>query len=240
MAKVKLEHLKLGYKVKRKQYNIVSDDLNLSFPSGKVSVIIGESGCGKTSILRAIAGILAPLEGHIYFDDVDVTSYDPASRNVSYVSQMIGLYTNMTVFNNIAFPLKVSHTPADEIRERVLEVLEMMKIGHCITRKPRQLSVGQAQRVAIARVIVKRSIVYLLDEPFSNLDKELSRELTVELKQIFERLNATVIFVSHDISEAISIADRIYVMHEGKIILDGEPEKILKSKDERVIKLLKE
>ena len=240
MAKVKLEHLKLGYKVKRKQYNIVSDDLNLSFPSGKISVIIGESGCGKTSILRAIAGILAPLEGHIYFDDVDVTSYDPASRNVSYVSQMIGLYTNMTVFNNIAFPLKVSHTPADEIRERVLEVLEMMKIGHCITRKPRQLSVGQAQRVAIARVIVKRSIVYLLDEPFSNLDKELSRELTVELKQIFERLNATVIFVSHDISEAISIADRIYVMHEGKIILDGEPEKILKSKDERVIKLLKE
>ena len=240
MAKIKLEHLRLGYKVKRKQYNIVSDDLNISFPSGKISVIIGESGCGKTSILRAVAGILPPLSGHIYFDDVDVTNYDPASRNVSYVSQMIGLYTNMTVFNNIAFPLKASHTPADEIRERVLEVLEMMKIGHCITRKPRQLSVGQAQRVAIARAIVKRSIVYLMDEPFSNIDKELSRELTVELKQIFTRLNATVIFVSHDVSEALTIADRIYVMHEGNIILEGEPEKILKSKDERVLRLLKE
>ena len=119
MAIIKLDHLQLGYKVKRKQFNIFSDDLNISFPNGKISVIIGESGCGKTSILRAIAGILSPLSGHIYFDDVDVTNYDPASRNVSYVSQMIGLYTNMTVFNNIAFPLKVSHTPADEIRERV-------------------------------------------------------------------------------------------------------------------------
>ncbi len=240
MAKIKLEHLKLGYKSKRNQFNVVSDDLNIVFPSGKISVLIGESGCGKTTILRAVAGILSPLEGKIYFDDVDVTNYDSASRNVSYVSQMIGLYTNMTVFNNVAFPLKVAHTPADEIRERVLEVLDMMKIGQCITRKPRQLSIGQAQRVALARAIVKRSIVYLLDEPFSNLDKNLSRELIVELKQIFTRLNATVIFVSHDISEALSIADQVYVIHEGEVILNGKPEKILKSTDDRVIRLLKE
>ena len=240
MAKVKLEHLKIGYKAKRGQYNIVCDDLNVSFPSGKINVIIGESGCGKTSILRVIAGILSPMEGHVYFDDQDVTDYDPGSRNISYVSQMIGLYTNMTVFNNIAFPLKAAHTPADEIRERVLEVLEMMKIGHCIARKPRQLSVGQAQRVAIARAIVKRSIVYLLDEPFSNLDKNLSSELTIELKQIFERLNATVIFVSHDIKEALSIANQIYVMHEGKFIFEGNKEKLFKTKDERITRLLKE
>ena len=240
MAKVKLEHLKIGYKAKRGQYNIVCDDLNVSFPSGKINVIIGESGCGKTSILRVIAGILSPMVGHVYFDDQDVTDYDPGSRNISYVSQMIGLYTNMTVFNNIAFPLKAAHTPADEIRERVLEVLEMMKIGHCIARKPRQLSVGQAQRVAIARAIVKRSIVYLLDEPFSNLDKNLSSELTIELKQIFERFNATVIFVSHDIKEALSIADQIYVMHEGKFIFEGSKEKLFKTKDERITRLLKE
>ncbi len=239
MAKVTLEHLKLGYKKSRKQITMVSEDLNVSFPSGKINVIIGESGCGKTSILRAIAGIFSPLDGHIYFDDLDVTRYDPASRNISYVSQMIGLYTNMSIFNNIAFPLKVSHTPSDEIRERVAEVADMMHISHCLARKPRELSIGQAQRVAISRAIIKRSIVYLMDEPFSNLDKTLSQELITELKQIFTRLSATVIFVSHDINEAFAMADRIYVMHEGKIILEGEPRKILDSKDERVIKLIK-
>ena len=145
----------------------------------------------------------------------------------------------MSIFNNIAFPLKVSHTPSDEIRERVAEVADMMQISHCLARKPRELSIGQAQRVAIARAIIKRSIVYLMDEPFSNLDKTLLQELTAELKQIFTRLNATVIFVSHDINEAFAMADRIYVMHEGKIILEGEPRKILDSKDERVIKLIK-
>ena len=179
------------------------------------------------------------MEGNIFFDDVDITQYDPASRGISYVSQMIGLYTNLTVFNNIAFPLKVSHTPSDEIRERVYEVAEMLQIDYLLSRKPRELSIGQAQRVAIARAIVKRSLVYLFDEPFSNLDKRLSVELVAELKQLFSRLNATVIFVSHDVNEALSIADRVYVMHEGKFILEGSTDKILKSKDERVTRLIK-
>ena len=238
MSAVTLKGLKIGYKVRRKQFNIVSDDLNVTFPSGKISVIIGESGCGKTSILRTIAGILAPLDGQIFFDDIDVTRYEPGSRNISYVSQMIGLYTNLSVFNNVAFPLRASHTPSDEIRERVLEVTDMMKISHCLSRKPKELSIGQAQRVAIARAIVKRSIVYLMDEPFSNIDKSLSSELTIELKQIFQRLNATVIFVSHDVSEALTIADKVYVMSEGNFIYQGTPEGILKSKDERIIRLL--
>ena len=239
MTKVTLKNVKLGYKKKRKQFEIVSENLNVTFPAGKISVIIGESGCGKTTILRAIAGLLPPLEGNIYFDDIDVTSYDPASRNISYVSQMIGLYTNLSVFNNIAFPLKVSHTPSEEIRERVLEAAETLKIDYLLSRKPRELSIGQAQRVAIARAIIKRSMVYLFDEPFSNLDKKLSVELIAELKQLFTRLNATVVFVSHDVNEAMSIADYVYVMHDGKFVVEGSPEKILKSKDERVVKLLK-
>ena len=239
MTKVTLKNVKLGYKKKRKQFEIVSENLNVTFPAGKISVIIGESGCGKTTILRAIAGLLPPLEGNIYFDDIDVTSYDPASRNISYVSQMIGLYTNLSVFNNIAFPLKVSHTPSEEIRERVLEAAETLKIDYLLSRKPRELSIGQAQRVAIARAIIKRSMVYLFDEPFSNLDKKLSVELIAELKQLFTRLNATVVFVSHDVNEAMSIADYVYVMHDGKFVVEGSPEKILKSKDEKVVKLLK-
>lgn len=240
MAKVILNHLKLVYKNKRKDYTTVTDDLSVVFDDAQVSVIIGASGCGKTSILRAIAGILAPESGNIFFDNVDVTNFDPGSRNISYVSQAIGLYPNLSVFNNIAFPLRVAHTPADEIRERVQEVVEMLKIEHLLARKPRELSIGQAQRVAIARAIVKRSIVYLFDEPFSNLDKSLSSELIAELHSLFKKLRATVIFVSHDTNEGFSIADKVYVMDGGKIIKQGKPMDILRSNDERVRRLIKE
>lgn len=238
MSKVIFKNAKLSYKGKRKEYNNVIDDLNMVIENEKVSVIIGESGSGKTTILRGIAGLMSLEEGNIYFDDIDVTKYDPPSRNVSYVSQMIGLYSNFTVFNNIAFPLKVSHTPADEIRERVYEVADMLKISHCLTRKPKELSIGQAQRVAIARAIIKRANIYLFDEPFSNLDKDLSRELTIELKKLLTTLRATAVFISHDISEALSIGDHVFVIHEGKIIFDDTPQKLVNSKDKRIIKLL--
>ena len=239
MSKVTLSHLKLEYKKNRKEIVTVGDDLNATFDDAKVSVIIGASGCGKTTLLRAVAGILNPVSGKILFDETDVTNFEPGNRNISYVSQMIGLYPNLSVFNNIAFPLQVSHTPAEEIRERVQEVAEMLKIDFLLSRKPRELSIGQAQRVAIARAIVKRSIVYLFDEPFSNLDKNISRDLIAELRPLFIRLRATVIFVSHDTNEAFSIADQVYVMDKGKIIAQGEPMDILNSKDERIRRLIK-
>ena len=239
MPKVTLKHVKLSYRKNRKEFTVISEDLNVAFNDAKVNLIIGESGCGKTTILRAIAGILSPESGNIYFDDTDVTGFDPGSRNISYVSQMIGLYPNLSVFNNIAFPLQVSHTPAEEIRERVQEVAEMLKIEYLLARKPRELSIGQAQRVAIARAIVKRSIVYLFDEPFSNLDKSISRELIAELKGLFTKLRATVVFVSHDTNEGFSIADEVFVMEKGKIFLKGTPEEVLASKDERVKRLIK-
>ena len=238
MSKVIFKNAQIGYKRKRNDFNVVIDKLNLTIPEDKISVIIGESGSGKTTILRAIAGLINLEEGEIYFDDVLVNRYDPASRNVSYVSQMIGLYPNLDVFNNIAFPLKVSHTPSDEIRERVYEVADILKITHCLTRKPKELSIGQAQRVAIARAIIKRANIYLFDEPFSNLNKDLSRELTLELKAHLSTLRATALFISHDVNEALSIADHVFVMHEGKIIFDDEPQKIIKSKNKIVINLL--
>ena len=240
MAKISLNHLKLSYRKNKKEFTTVSDDLNIVFNDAKVSVIIGPSGCGKTTVLRAIAGILNPESGRIMFDDIDVTDYDPNSRNISYVSQSIGLYPNLTVFNNIAFPLQVSHTPAEEIRERVREVSELLKIEYLLARKPKELSIGQAQRVAIARAIVKRSIVYLFDEPFSNLDKKLSRELIVELKELFVKIRATVVFVSHDTNEGFSIADEIFVMDDGKIIEHGNPIDVLHSSNEKVKRLIKE
>lgn len=238
MSKVTFQNAKLSYKGKRKESNTVIDDLNMVIDNEKISVIIGESGSGKTTILRAIAGLMTLDEGSVFFDDLDVTKYDPASRNVSYVSQMIGLYPNFTVFNNIAFPLKISHTPADEIRERVYEVADMLKISHCLTRKPKELSIGQAQRVAIARAIVKRANIYLFDEPFSNLDKDLSRELTMELKKLLTTLRATAVFISHDISEALSIGDHVFVVYDGKIIFDDTPQKLIQSKDKRITRLL--
>ena len=238
MSKVTFKNAKLGYKGKSKTFNVVVDNLNITIPAEKISVIIGESGSGKTTVLRAIAGLINLEQGELYFDDVLVNKHDPASRNVSYVSQMIGLYPNLDVFNNIAFPLKVSHTPSDEIRERVYEVADMLKISHCLTRKPKELSIGQAQRVAIARALIKRANIYLFDEPFSNINKDLSHELTLEIKALLSTLRATALFVSHDITEALSIADHVFVIHEGKIIFDDEPQKIIKSKNKIIINLL--
>lgn len=233
MSKISTKNLICKYKGKKRQYVTVLENVDEVFLHGETSVILGASGCGKTTLLRAIAGIL-PFEGAIYFDEVNVSEMSPKDRNVSYVSQMIGLYPTKSVFNNIAFPLKIIHCSGEEIRERVMEVAKMLHIEACITRKPKELSIGQAQRVAIARALVKRSNVYLFDEPFSNLDKPLSHELTIEIKKIFKNTSATVIFVSHDVNEALALADTIYVMDNGKFIFKGSPRDFLHSHDERL------
>lgn len=237
MSKITLNNLTVNYQVKRKQFLTAVNNASEVFSSNQINVIVGESGCGKTTILRAIAGII-DYEGDIYFDETCVNKFLPRERNISYVSQMIGLYPNKTVFNNIAFPLKVARCDDEEIRERVKEVTDLLHISFLITRKPKELSIGQAQRVAIARALVKRSGVYLFDEPFSNLDKPLSHQLSIELKKILKDLGATVIFISHDIEESFLLADKIFVMHEGKFIASGTPENIIKSKDERVRAIL--
>lgn len=238
MPEVYLKNYSVKLKEKKKQYVTAVDNIDAHFLNAKVNVIIGPSGCGKTSLLRGIIG-LVPHEGDILFDNINVNNYRIDEKGLSYVSQSLGLYPHLTVFNNIAFPLRVSGSEPDEIRRRVDDVTEMLKIKHCLTRKPKQLSMGQAQRVAIARALVKRPILYLFDEPFSNLDKPLMEELVVELKKIFIQNNATVLYVTHDFKEALTIGDELFVMEEGKIVDTCSVNNVTKSKNHLIKEYLK-
>lgn len=239
MPNIVFKDVYVRYKIKRKQSVLAVEKANVTFDSHKINVIIGQSGSGKTSALRAISGLI-DFTGEIYFDDILINDFATKDRNISYVSQLIGLYPNKTVFGNIAFPLRVAHASGEEIRKRVYEVASMLHIEQCLSRKPKDLSIGQCQRAAIARAIVKMSNVYLFDEPFSNLDSQLSQELTMEIKNILHDSGYTAIFISHDIKEAFLLADKIHVMHEGRFIYSGSPEKLLKTKDERIKILIKE
>ena len=233
MPNIELKNVTVSY-INRKTTNTVINDLSVLFHSDKINVIIGESGCGKTTLLRAIAGLVPLDNGDILFDDAVVTYFHPQERNISYVTQDLVLFPKMNVFHNIAFPLEVQNVPVDEIRQRVNEVAETFNISNLLTRKIKELSIGQAQRVLLAKAMIKKPSLYLFDEPFSNLDKPLSHSLTIELKKRFSQNSDTVIFVSHDIHDALAIADYIYIMEEGKIIKSGEPKQLLKSKNERV------
>ena len=239
MPNIIFKDVSISYKIKKKDYALAVQNANVVFDANKINVIIGQSGSGKTSILRAVAG-LVDFTGEIFFDDTPIKDFSSKDRNISYVSQLIGLYPNKTVFGNISFPLRVAHASGEEIRRRVYEIASMLHIEQCLSRKPKDLSIGQCQRVAIARAMVKMSNVYLFDEPFSNCDAQLSQELTFEIKRILHESGYTSIFVSHDIKEAFALADKIHVMHEGNIIYSGSPEKIMKTKDERIAVLIKE
>lgn len=234
MANITLKKFTVEFKKRKKIIATAVDNVDATFLDGHISVLMGDSGCGKTSVLRGIIGLI-DHKGDLLFDDINVNEYGIADKGLSYVSQSLGLYPHMTVFNNIAYPLRTGGSDAKEIRGRVNEVAKMLHIEACLTRKPRHISLGQAQRVAIARAIIKRPILYLLDEPFSNLDRKLTLELIPEFKKIFKELHATVIFVTHDIEEAMLLGDDIYYMEEGKIKESFVPaSKITKSKNKTI------
>lgn len=239
MPKIDIKNLVVSYQ-NRKVTNTVINDSSMSFPNGKISVIIGESGSGKTTLLKIISGIYQMDSGDIYFDDVMVNYLPPKDRNISYVNQELVLYPKLDVFHNIAFPLEIQNVPVDEIKQRVGEVAKLFDLSMLLTRKIKEISIGQAQKVLLAKAMVKKPSLYLFDEPFSNLDKPLSHSLTLELKKIFNRNNDTVIFVSHDIHDALAIADYIYVMEEGKIIAHNDPVTLLKSKNPKVKEYFKD
>ncbi len=202
------------------------EKLDLLVRDREFLTILGPSGGGKSTTLRLIAGLETPDEGDIHIDDLRINELPPRDRNMTMVFQNYALFPHMTAEDNIAFPLVVKHTPKEEVEKRVKEVSSLLKISHLLKRKPKEMSGGEQQRVALGRAIVKKPNVFLMDEPLSNLDAALRTEMRVELKRLQKQLQTTLIYVTHDQTEALSMADRIAVIKDGKLLQIGSPEEI--------------
>jgi len=201
-------------------------NIHLEIPHGEFLTLLGPSGCGKTTLLRLISGFEEPSEGKIFIDGKDVSGLPPHKRHIHTVFQSYALFPHMTVFENIAFGLRCQKRPSAEINSRVTDMLKMVKLENFAERKPHQLSGGQQQRVAIARAAVNRPRVLLLDEPLSSLDYRLRKTMQLELKQLQRTMGITFIFVTHDQEEALSMADRVVILHEGHIEQIGTPRQV--------------
>ena len=235
MEIIRLNNFSCFYQNK-KEYVTALDNVSFSIERGEFFVIIGESGCGKTTLLRSCLGLAPYYEGDIFVDGVSVDEMDLKRGRYAYVSQEIGLYPNLTVYKNIAFPLSVTHTLPQEIDKRVKKIAAELGIDFLLSRKPSQLSIGQQQRVAIARALIKDPTIMYFDEPFSNLDPVLRLELRSVVQKLHEAYGTTVVFVTHDISEALSIADRIAVLEKGKLLEIGTPEYLVQNGKSELIK----
>ena len=224
MAKVELKNLSKTYDKKI----LALEDINLTIEDGQFFVLLGPSGAGKTTTLRCIAGLEKIDSGSILFDNEPVTEDQPASRDVSFVFQQFSLYPHYTVYENLAFPLRspMRKLPEDEIKTKIENISKMLKISNKLKNKATELSGGEMQRVAIGRALVRNPNIYLMDEPLSSLDAKLRESLRIELKNIQTNLNATILYVTHDQAEATTLADKIGVLKEGKIVQIGTPEEI--------------
>ena len=211
--------------------NHVIKDVSLNIESQSFTVLVGPSGCGKSTILRMIAGLESINSGTISIDGEKVNDLAPRERNIAMVFQSYALYPHMTVYNNMAFGLKLEKLGKTEIDERVYDAAKILQIEELLQRKPRQLSGGQRQRVAIGRAITRKPKVFLFDEPLSNLDAALRVQMRVELAKLHDQLDATMIYVTHDQTEAMTMADNIVVLNEGRVSQSGEPMKLYKSPD---------
>jgi multiple sugar transport system ATP-binding protein len=198
-------------------------DVNLDIGDREFVVLVGPSGCGKTTTLRMVAGLESITSGRILIDDTVVNELPPMDRDIAMVFQNYALYPHMSVYDNMAFGLKMRKFDKPEIQKRVQEAAEILGIGDYLKRKPRQLSGGQRQRVALGRAIVRHPRVFLFDEPLSNLDAKLRVQMRVELKKLHERLGTTAIYVTHDQVEAMTLGDRVVVMRDGWVQQVGEP-----------------
>jgi multiple sugar transport system ATP-binding protein len=213
----------------------VLEHLNLDIAQSEFLVLLGPSGCGKSTLLNAIAGLIDIRDGQIWIGGRNVTWEEPKDRGIAMVFQSYALYPRMSVRGNMSFGLKVAGTPAADIEKRVSDAAQMLKLTDLLDRKPAALSGGQRQRVAIGRALVRNVGVYLFDEPLSNLDAQLRAELRVEIKRLHARLGATMIYVTHDQIEALTLADRIAVMQGGVIQQLDTPQKIYREPVNRFV-----
>lgn len=216
-------------------YNTEAD-----MPDKSFTVIMGKSGCGKTTLLRTLAGLVRPDDGQILFNETDVTDKTAAERNVSYLSQEFALYPHLTVFDNVAYPLKLQRVPADEIRRRVDETCKLVGMAQLTSRRPRQLSGGQQQRVAMARALVKRPEIIFMDEPMSNLDRNLRAEMSALLARLHKTLDVNIVYVTHNINEARALADYVIAMDNGMVVQQGAASEVLSDSNGFVIQNLTE
>lgn len=221
MAMIRFEYLRKAFKDV-----VVIPGLELTIHEGEFFTFVGPSGCGKSTILNMIAGLEPATEGKIYFDDKVVNDLSPKERDVAMVFQSYALYPHMTVYENMAFPLKMKKTPKKIIEGEVDRVASIIGLKELLRRRPKELSGGQRQRVALGRAIIRRPKVFLMDEPLSNLDARLRVEMRAELKRLHQELRITTIYVTHDQAEAMSLSDRLAVFDKGEIQQCGNPMEI--------------
>ena len=205
---------------------VVLKDLNLTIEKGEFLVLLGASGCGKSTLLNCIAGLLDVTDGQIFINGQNVTWLEPSQRGIGMVFQSYALYPQMTVEGNLSFSLKNAKLSKDEIEKRVQNASEILQIEDLLKRKPAALSGGQRQRVAIGRALVRDVEVFLFDEPLSNLDAKLRTDLRVEIKRLHQKLDNTMIYVTHDQIEAMTLANRIAIMRDGLILQLDDPKTI--------------
>jgi iron(III) transport system ATP-binding protein len=227
--------LRLINLIKRYGKTVAVDRVNLAIEDGEIMTLLGPSGCGKTTTLRCIAGFLIPDEGEIYLGNRQMANLPPERRGIGFVFQNYALWPHMTVFDNLAFGLRLRRVAKSEIKKRVDEVLALVRLSSFAERYPRQLSGGQQQRIALARALVIQPGVLLLDEPLSNLDAQLREEMRFEIRELQKTLGITAVYVTHDQAEALVLSDRIAVMHDGVITQIGTPEQIYNQPNNRFV-----
>lgn len=221
MAEVILKNV-----VKKYDTKTIINDVSIKVKDKEFLVLVGSSGCGKSTILRMIAGLEDITSGEIYIGDKCVNNVHPKDRDIAFVFQSYALYPHLTVYENIAFPLKMRNFKKDEIDKKVKEAAEILDLTEYLNRRPKQLSGGQRQRVALGRAIVRNPKVFLMDEPLSNLDAKLRVQMRSEIKKLHEKLQTTFIYVTHDQTEALTMGDRIVVLDQGVVQQVDTPEKI--------------